>query len=177
MSEIRLQIRYAESLYILSKEKNILDSVYRDVCTIRDVCKDNREFEIVLKDPIIKPSLKKKIVVALFETVCQELTVKFLTLIINKRRELHLMGICEQFVCLYNKEHNIRQAHLVVSRQISPDSLEKVKKNLEEIVGGEIDLKVSTDPQIIGGFCLTADNKQYDASFKKKLTLLEKELI
>lgn len=86
MREIKLQSRYANSLYILAKEDNILDKVLRDILSIKDLCIKSHEFQVILRNPVIKPNLKKQIINSLFKDTCEELTIKFLLLIIEKEK-------------------------------------------------------------------------------------------
>ncbi len=177
MKEAKLQGRYANSLYILAKENNILDKVLRDIISIKDLCIKDHEFQVVLRNPVIKPNLKKQIVLSLFKDSCEELTIKFLSLVIEKRRDIHLLGICEEFLETYNRENNIKKALLVVAEELSPSLQEEIKNRLQSIFQSDIDLETKTDENILGGFSLTVDGKQYDASFRKKLSDLRKELL
>lgn len=177
MREIKLQSRYANSLYILAKEDNILDKVLRDILSIKDLCIKSHEFQVILRNPVIKPNLKKQIINSLFKDTCEELTIKFLLLIIEKRRDIYLLGICEEFINIYNKEHNIKKARLVVAEDISPSLQEEIRNRLQNSLQANIDLETEVDDRILGGFSLTVDDKQYDASFRKKLLDLRNELL
>ncbi len=177
MREIKLQSRYANSLYILAKESNILDKVLRDILSIKDLCVKDHEFQVILRNPVIKPNLKKQIILSLFKETCEELTIKFLLLVVEKRRDIFLLGICEEFLEIYNKEHNIKKARLVVAEQITSSLQEEIKEKLQNSLQANIDLETEVDDRILGGFSLTIDDKQYDASFRKKLSDLRNKLL
>ncbi len=177
MKEAKLQSRYAQSLYILAKEGNLVEQVYRDVLSIRDICLNNREFQLLLKNPVVKPSLKKRIIISVFSTNCQSLTVKFLDFIVEKRRDIYLLGICDEFLKIYYSEHNIKKAFLVVSEEISLAMEQKIKEVLQQEFKANIDLETKVDEDILGGFSLRIEGKLYDASYKKKLEDLKKELV
>ncbi len=177
MREIKLQSRYANSLYILAKESNSLDKVLRDILSIKDLCVKDHEFQVILRNPVIKPNLKKQIILSLFKETCEELTIKFLLLVVEKRRDIFLLGICEEFLEIYNKEHNIKKARLVVAEQITSSLQEEIKEKLQNSLQANIDLETEVDDRILGGFSLTIDDKQYDASFRKKLSDLRNKLL
>lgn len=177
MREIKLQSRYANSLYILAKESNSLDKVLRDILSIKDLCVKDHEFQVILRNPVIKPNLKKQIILSLFKETCEELTIKFLLLVVEKRRDIFLLGICEEFLEIYNKEHNIKKARLVVAEQITSSLQEEIKEKLQNSLQANIDLETEIDDRILGGFSLTIDDKQYDASFRKKLSDLRNKLL
>ncbi|MDO5760620.1 MAG: ATP synthase F1 subunit delta [Bacteroidota bacterium] len=177
MKEAKLQGRYAQSLYILAKEENITEQVYKDILSIKKVCLEEREFQLLLKNAVVKPSMKKQILNAVFSHNSQTLTMKFLNFIVDKRRDIYLLGICEEFVEIYNKEHNIKKASLIVSKDISLETTQRMKEILSKDFNSDIDLETQTDESILGGFSLCIDGKLYDASYKKKLADLRKELL
>jgi len=48
---------------------------------------------------------------------------------------------------------------------------------VHELYKGEVQVKKVIDPDIIGGFILRVEDKQFDSSLRKKLSDLKKELI
>ncbi|MBQ9312881.1 MAG: ATP synthase F1 subunit delta [Bacteroidales bacterium] len=177
MNELKLQKRYAQSLFDLAKQMDCLEKVHDDVLLITDACLENRQLQVILKNPTIKPLLKRQIIVALFGECCQELSVKFLSLIITKRREIHLLSICDCFLEIYRKEHNIKTVELVLAQSIDEEFNQQIKKHLQTVLQSDIYLVTKINPKILGGFCLTIEGKQYDASFLKKLSILKKEFL
>ncbi len=177
MKESVLQSRYAQSLYSLAQEENMVEEVRADILLIKEICSNNSEFKLLLKNPVVKPGIKKRIINSVFGDTCQVLTSKFLEFIVKKRRDIYLLGICESFLEIYNKEHNIKVASLVVSQKISPQIERKIKDILSYEFESQIELKTNVDKEILGGFSLYTDSKLYDASFRKKLSDLKKDLL
>ena len=64
MQNPRLATRYAKALIDLSIEKGQLEQVFADMQWLQAVCKSNKDFVNLLRSPIIKPDVKKKIVEA-----------------------------------------------------------------------------------------------------------------
>ena len=67
MADSRAASRYVKSLLGLAVEKNALESVYQDMLLFTKVCEENRAFELMLKNPIIKHSKKREILEKIFE--------------------------------------------------------------------------------------------------------------
>ena len=61
-------------------------------------------------------------------------------------------------------------------REISIDLEEEVVKYLASIKKGKINLKKKIDKKIIAGFVLDFDDIEFDASVKKKLNKMQKQL-
>ena len=174
MDEFKLQTRYAQSLFDLAKEDNKTKEVFDDMSMIKKVCQENHEFQVILKNPIIKPLDKKSILEKLFKDRCQELTISFLSLIVKKRRDIYLLGICERYLEIYKKANNIKTTELITAQTLSQDIISQIKEQLKKELNSDIDLQIRVNPKLIGGFCLTLEGKQYDASFLNKLIKLKK---
>ncbi|MBR1626755.1 MAG: ATP synthase F1 subunit delta [Bacteroidales bacterium] len=177
MDEKRLQKRYAQSLFDLAREQDIINSVSADIALIYGVCKENREFEVILRNPVIKPLKKKDILLALFKDNCNELTVKFLSLIVEKRREIHLRSICEEYFAICNAYDNVKVAALTVAEKTSDEVKEMIKHRLERDCSCKVQIDEKIDKNLIGGFIIEIDGKRYDASFLRKLNDLKRKLI
>ena len=108
MNSYKLQTRYAQSLFDLALEKNISKQVYQDMLLVMDVCKQNRELRVVLKNPVIKPCKKKSIVNDVFSGRVEELTLAFVELLIAKRRVILLFEIAERYTYIYNVRKSLR---------------------------------------------------------------------
>ena len=174
MDEFKLQTRYAQSLFDLAKEDGKTKEIFDDMSMIKKVCEENREFQIILKDPIIKPLYKKAILEKLFKSKSQDLTINFLSLIVKKRRDIYLLGICDRYLEIYKEANNIKTTEIITAQALSEDLVSQIKQQLKTELSSEIDLQIKVNPKIIGGFCLTVEGKQYDASFLNKMTRLKK---
>ena len=59
MSSHRASVRYAKSVLELAQEQNSLEKVKEDMLLITKTINENRELDVVLKNPIV-PADKKK---------------------------------------------------------------------------------------------------------------------
>ena len=66
---------------------------------------------------------------------------------------------------------------MVVAENITSSLQEEIRNRLQNSLQANIDLETEVDDRILGGFSLTVDDKQYDASFRKKLSDLRNELL
>lgn len=175
MREVIISSRYAKSLFELSLEMKILEEVKADMEMIHSVCISNRDFVSFLKSPVIRPDKKVSLFNALFEEKVQELTLRFLNLISQKGREAYIRGIAQQFIILYKKHKNIISAKLETAVKLDKDISDKVIGLLKKQTNANIDLVEEVREELIGGFVLSFDDKQYDASIQKEIQQLYKE--
>lgn len=175
MKEVIVSKRYAKSLFELAIEMKILEQVKADIELIHSVCLSNKDFVNFLKNPVIIPVKKVSVFKALFEDKVQELTIRFLVLIAKKGREAIIRGIAEQFIVQYKEHHNIISAKLETAIPLDRQISKKVVNLLEEQTKATIDLAEEVKEELIGGFVLRFDDKQYDASISKEIQELYKE--
>ena len=81
MSDFRVASRYARSVFDLAIELKVVDKVYNDMLLLGQVCEDNRQLVILLKNPIVRFDYKLRIIRKIFDKHVDELTLKFFGLI------------------------------------------------------------------------------------------------
>jgi len=168
--------RYAKALFELAIEKELVDEVYHDSLVISGTCEKSKELRSLLKSPIINSEKKLIIIREIFENGVHKLTLTYLLIMVRKRREAFIPAIAREFVELYKSYHNILTVHF--KSPVLPD-LEirsQVLKIMENYSKADIDLKAEIDESLIGGFVLTWDDKQYDASISREIDDLRKAI-
>ena len=177
MSVVRLSSRYAKSLIDLSREMNKLEDVHKYMLFFHELTEESREFQLMLKSPIIKTEKKVKILEVILLGRVDELTLQFIRVFTDKRREPYLIEIATSFIDQYNLIHGITRVHLSTPAEINKDvqdeilSAFKLKHNIDKV-----DLTKTIDEELIGGFILQFDDKLYDASVARQLELLKKDI-
>ena len=96
MSDYRVATRYAKSLLELAVEKNVLDQVHNDMQLFSQVVKENREFGLLLKNPVIKNDKKRSVIQAIFQGKFNALTMAMIDIMSRKNRELSHLLTCER---------------------------------------------------------------------------------
>ncbi len=170
MSNPRLAYRYAKSIIDLSQEKGQLEDVYNDMLFLQKVIKGNRDFQVLLRSPVITPDKKLKVMEAVTAGRVSEITTLFNRLLINKGREASLPEVIVSFIKQYKELKNIHSVKLTtavpVSQEIKNAFVEQIKKT-SAIQNIELEAKV--DEKIIGGFVLQAGDQLIDASISYDL--------
>lgn len=169
-----LSSRYARSIFDLAVEMNILDKVSEDIFLVEKVCYENSILNVILGNPNINIGKKKAIIRDIFESKVQEITIKFILLLIDKRRVLYLKGIANEFHTIYNQYHNIKLADVYVSQTMTEEIKQEITKILVKKFDSKIELNEILKKEIIGGFKIIVDGVIYDASIANQLKLLRK---
>ena len=176
MSVSRIATRYAKSLVDLAKEQNKLDRVKTDIDSFLKAT-ENRDFEVMLKSPIIPPDKKKKVFGALFKDNFDEMTMAFLDIVVRKNRSEHLEGIANSFVKQYQEMNKVSTITLTTATALSEEAISQIENKFLESsdTSEKIDIVSKVNPDLIGGFVVEFDDKLYDASVLHKLEKLKKE--
>jgi F-type H+-transporting ATPase subunit delta len=175
MKNPKLSNRYAKALFDFAGEKNQIEEVFGDLQLFANTLKDNRELQMLLRNPVVPPNQKHQIFDSVFNGTLHETTYQFLDLLLKKRREPDLDTISEGFFKLYNQSHNIRTAHIITAQPLSDELKTKIVSLLTEQTHATIELKVSEDPTLIGGFVIQMDDFYLDDSILYKFNRLKQE--
>lgn len=176
MSVTRIATRYAKSLIDLASQQGKLPQVSADVIALAEAAK-NRDLHLMLKSPIISPDKKNAALNALFGKQMDSLTMAYLTLLVNKGREMYLPEIAAEFAAQYKVMQKITTVKVISASPLSDNVVDQLKARLlaSGITHSNLEIVTSVDPKIIGGFVLEFDNKRYDASIANKLADLKSE--
>lgn len=175
MKDSRLAIRYAKALLELALEKKAETDVRADMQLVSEVCESNNDFRRMLLNPIINSEKKEAILNEIFKGKISGLSIHFLLLIAKKRREVFIDEIAKNYIELYKENKNIKTAIIETVVKIDNQTREGIINHLKTKTGSEIELVEIINPDLIGGFRLEFDNKQYDASILNQIRKLRKE--
>ncbi|ADR22548.1 ATP synthase subunit delta [Marivirga tractuosa] len=176
MSEYRIASRYSKSLMDLAVEKNQLEDIKADMELLSKVCKENREFVLMLNNPILESVKKAAVIRAVFKDKVQEMTSLFFDIVSRKHRESVLPEMAKVFKQLYNEHKGIITAEVTTTFKLDDSLRPEVIKIVKEISGKEVELNEKVDEALIGGFLIRVGDKQIDETIQSKLNDLRREL-
>lgn len=169
MSNIRIAHRYAKPLLELAEEQKVLDKVKDDMAGFTDLCRENRDFLLMLRSPIIPHLRKAEILKKIFIGKSNKLTLSAFEIITRKNRENLLPEIAEQFVLEYNAKMGFQKATVTTTFPIDAKMRKSFQGIVEDVTGGKAILEEQVDESLIGGFVLRMGDKQLDRSISNDL--------
>jgi F-type H+-transporting ATPase subunit delta len=176
MNESQISVRYAKALFQSASEKKILDEVFRDMELLTETCRID-EFQYLLVQPSLQASKKCNMVESLLEKHLTGISLSMVELVIRNKRETYLPGIARNYKDLYRKAKGIRSATLVTAYPVEEAEIEKLRKLIRQTFKEEVELTKRLDEEIIGGFVLTIEDMQYDASVARNLRKMKNQLL
>jgi F-type H+-transporting ATPase subunit delta len=177
MDQSKVRVRYSKAFFSLAKEKNQLDTLRKDIELVYALCKESADFRLLLESPIVKTSRKVKLLKSIFDKQISPLTLNFLELITNNRREAHLTGILQNLLSLYRQEEGMKSAVITTAADLNPSLITDIQKQIEKQLNVQIELTRKVDPALIGGFILRIDDQQVDASIASQLRKVREKLL
>ena len=173
MSDRRIAARYAKPLLELAEKQKVLKNVKEDLDSFVSICKESREFSLMLKSPTVPHFKKADILKKAFEGRYNDLTVQAFDLITRKNRENMLESIADEFIHLYNVKQGMMEASVTTTFKLDAPTKKSFEKLAKDITGKEPILSEIVNQDILGGYILKLGDKQIDDSVKGQLNNLK----
>lgn len=168
--------RYAKAFFTTTTEKNVVNEVLVDMQLLKSTMLENKELKSVINSPVINLDKKKSILEAVFTNINSE-TLQLIHLLLKKRRINLLLEVASSYISIYEKNNNINRAKVVLVKEPTQDMLAKIQAKVNELSGNNVEIQTEIKPSIIGGFVLTINDLQYDASVVGQLNKFKTQLV
>lgn len=175
MYQGQINVRYAKSLFLLAREKNMLDEMKKNILLIVETFQENESLVALINYPVIKTSKKHEVLQELFKDKINDYALSFLLLIVKNKREKHIHTICLDFLDLYARHKGIKKAIITTAADLSRTQKENIKKAIEKKFKTSIELEAKVNPSLIGGIIIQLDDKQMDLSVASQIDKLKQE--
>jgi F-type H+-transporting ATPase subunit delta len=175
MAGTKSAARYATALLELADEQKALEKVYADMVYLHQLSKENKDFQLFLKSPIIAPHKKNNVFMQLFESF-HSISLNFVHLMTKNKRENILSAISANFIAQYKVKNNIVPVTIVSAKELSAKVKEQLMVKIKSAVSGTIELIEKTDASLLGGFVIYMNDKRIDASIASRFINLKQHL-
>ncbi|MEM8680500.1 MAG: ATP synthase F1 subunit delta [Planctomycetota bacterium] len=169
---------YAQALLGAAGSPSVADTTLSELGQlVNDVFAKAPQLEALLGSPRV--SVDEKIGLldkALSAQISPEL-LKFLKVVCQHDRLDCLRAIYREACSLQNREKGVLEVEMVTASAADPALVQNVKEALANKLGAKIDLRTSTDPNLIGGVMVRVGDKVLDASVKSKLKLVRAQAV
>lgn len=169
--------RYAKSLFDLATEKKVVNEVNDDMVTFKKVCDENRQFLVVLGNPIIRHHVKLGILKKTFEKNVNPVTFSIFSVLTKKNRENLIYSIAEEFDKLYNQQKGVQKVTVTTVTTLTDAQRVEFTKVVSQATGKQVILEEKVNEDLIGGYILSVGDTQIDTSVRKRLNELKLSLI
>jgi F-type H+-transporting ATPase subunit delta len=176
MAVARVASRYAKALLSLAEERGELDAVAQDLATLQEVVDHSRDLELMLQSPLVKADKKQAVLDAVFGNRLSELTQGYLRILLQKGREGLIKDLTHEGNNQLRAMRNIQEALVITAVPLDESLRSKVLAQVAKVHQGEIELTEKVDPNILGGYILQMGDRMVDASVKRQIRSLGRQL-
>ena len=167
--------RYAKALIGSAVDSNLLEETYSEMNSLKSILTNSNQLSEYLLNPTISKDDKGNFIIKIVGDEHPNL-INLVNLLTANNRLNELENIADSFNELYAKRKGIIEASITSAVPISNDLETEIVKYLKSIKKGQINLTKKIDKNIIAGFVLDLDDTQFDASARKKLNKMQKQL-
>jgi F-type H+-transporting ATPase subunit delta len=177
MQEPTVARNYAEALFELAEADGEL-ALYEELLgQIADLVTSEDDFRLFLQTPLIDPSAKKEVLRAVFEGHLPDRLLRFLLIVVDKRRTRVLPEIAEEFTRLVNEHFGRLQEDITMASQPDEALKKNLRRRLGQILNREILPRYRIDPRIIGGVIVRVGDRIMDGSVRHRLHMLRRRML
>ena len=176
MKESRAAIRYAKAIFSLANENDMSSSVYEDMLFYINLSSNEKSFSEMLANSVINTKSKHDIILSLNNNT-SVFSKNLIGLLISNKRLSILVDVCNAYKSLYETANDMTKAIVVTAVPITNSIKEAALTKISSISSKKVEINNVIDKNILGGFILRYDGKEYNASLSNKLQKIKKELI
>src|SRR5207249_1943731 len=164
-------------LFETARKAGTTERVETDLETLDALLRTTPALLRVLRAPTIGRTQKKELARRLFESQVSDLTLRFLFLLIDKRREGTLPEVNRAFRALSYAAQNRLQVTATVAARLTAEERARLADTLSRRTGKTIELAEEVDPELIGGVVVRLGDTIIDGSIAGQLRRLRQQLL
>ena len=162
--------RYSRALFEVANESKELDKIEKDIKNFQSLLNSSFEIKNFIQNPTQSINTQNSVIKILTEKLGFSKNLKnFFLLLVEKRRIFFVKKISESFLKLCYKKRGEINASLISSKELSPNELDQISKDLSKSIGSTLKIDYKVDKELIGGLKLQLGSFMIDTSLKNKL--------
>lgn len=163
-------IRYAQALLELAEGAKSLNSVEKDVKSLKALLGNSDVLSAVINSPVFATEDKVNALTAIARKAkLKPLTVQFIGTVAENRRADQLPSILAAFEDMVARRRGSEVAKVTSAKKLTTAQVTSIKTNLKKSLGRPVQVETSVDPDLLGGFVVRVGSRLYDSSLKTKL--------
>mgnify|MGYP000967468575 CR=1 FL=1 len=173
----QLAVRYAQALYEMAAEKDMLDKTGEQLQMVEATINGSEDLAMLINHPLVPAVAKKDTINQIFGQDLVDFVHKFLLLLVDKKRETLFPAIVREYVGLANAARNIIEAEVITATPLSDNQRLALVAKLNKVTGKKTVLHPQVDQRIMGGVIVKIGDKLIDGSVARQLRMLQTALL
>ena len=176
MERSQVAKRYARALFASAQEAGVLDAVQADLAALANLADSSDEFAGFLSNPLV-PLDKQQQVVEKMAEGSNALSVKFFRFLAVKDRLDAFPAIAAAFADLCRDHQGILPVVVTAAVDLSDAQVTALKEKLAARFDKTIDLTVTVDASLVGGFRYQVGDEIHDYSLASRLADFKRKVM
>lgn len=167
---------YANALFALATEKQIVEEIASEFKIFVDAINQNEDFLKVVLAPNINKNAKKMLISSITNNF-NELFTNFLYVLNDNSRFSNIFDIYKIFELIILEMNKIRSIDVYSAKELSLENKNEIIKKIKVLYKcNEVIITSFVDSRLIGGYKIISNGKSLDLSLKDKLEQIKSTL-
>ena len=166
--------RYAKALFQAGLERKEEARVQQDLA---DTLKLLREQLGKFRNPLLGAAKQKTLLKSLVGTKVSATTLRFLELLVDKKRFSLLPWITMEFGAMLDAQRGLVRAQVRSAAKLGDKELDRLKSDLKRFTGKDVAVEVKEAPELLGGMVVKMGDWVLDGSLQGQLRRLAAQLV
>jgi F-type H+-transporting ATPase subunit delta len=166
---------YARSLFEVAEEAGKIDDVREQLGEIADALAGDRDLQVFFFSPYFS-SQEKTEGLEKAVTGAEPIFLNFLKLLIEKHRMPALLRIRRVYDSLWEDYNKLLPVQITSAVELDQKIVTHIGDQISEQTGRKVELSATVEPEILGGIVVRVGNQVLDASIRRRLELLRKQI-
>lgn len=171
---------YAETLLAVARRhggEDAVDAYARAIDDVGELLRREPRVRQFLETPRIDAEAKKRAVRSAFAGRVPEHLLRFLLVVVEKRRQGLLPQIADEYHALVDQLRGRVRADVTLAQQPTPELQRELVGTLERKLGKTVVPTFRVDPGLVGGIVVRVGDKILDGSVRSRLAALRRRLV
>lgn len=161
---------YAEALKELAQSADLLDRVGEELTAVKSLVEESSDLSYLFHSPAYDTEQKKGVIRRLFDGKVHDYVLSFLLLLVDRKRIVCLPAIVDHYQVLLRGLKGISLAEVTVAVALTSDQEASLQDKVKTMTSArEVELKITIDPEILGGVIIKVGSEVFDASLRGQL--------
>ena len=177
MSRMAVARNYADTLLALADRTDDAETWLTFIDEVSALYRGVPSFRAFLETPRVALSDKRDVLRSVFDDRYPEAFVRFLLVVLEKRRQSLFPEIEIAARELLNERTGRVQAGVTMTVDPDPELREEIETALGRVLGREVTADFRLDPRLVGGMIVRVKDRVMDGSVRRQLQLMRRALI
>nr|YP_010904063.1 ATP synthase CF1 subunit delta [Caulacanthus ustulatus]WCH57314.1 ATP synthase CF1 subunit delta [Caulacanthus ustulatus] len=166
----KVVLPYAEALLDYSRDNQVISETNENLSAISGILLKSEDLRLFLDNPLVAKEIKKNVIKELFSTQINNFILKFILVLVDRRRISLLNLIIDKYFNLVYQLDAITIAHISTAIALNEAQQESLTNKLKVMTNSQqVKLKMNIDTNLIAGFTIQIGSKRIDTSLSGKL--------